>query len=245
MTRHIFAACGAIAIAGLTLSAQTPQSSPTQPPGARTPDANGRTTTMTGCLKPWDGTMGAGSVGSTSTPGSGSAGAGSTGAGSTGAGSGSAMGAGAQFVLTDISEGGNNSAMGRTPGAGSGAPGSGTTTTPTPNPSMGHGSIVVKADDASINLKQHVNQKVEVTGTLASDMGMDHSRPDSMRGTESGSTPGTPGSTPGTPGSTPGTPGSTPGSTGSPSTMGKPSADQMKMPTFTVTALKMVSATCD
>lgn len=214
MTRHIFAACGAVAIAGLTLSAQTPQSSPTQPPGARTPADNARTATMTGCLKPWDGSMGA--IGSTD-----------QGAGSTTA------GAGTQFVLTNISENPKATEMPRPSGT---TPGSGATTapTPTPHPSMAHGTVVVKAGSGDVNLKQHLNHKVELTGMLATD---------SSAMPRTGDRPGTtPGSTtkPGTP-QTPGTP----GSTGSPSTMGKPSTDQMKMPTFTVTALKMVSATCD
>jgi hypothetical protein len=52
MTRHIIAVCGAMALAGLTASAQTPQRPASQ--SAMTGD----TITATGCLKVWDEAVG-------------------------------------------------------------------------------------------------------------------------------------------------------------------------------------------
>lgn len=53
MTRHIVSACGAIALASIVASAQTP------PPTQRTQQAGGQNTvTITGCLKVWDETLG-------------------------------------------------------------------------------------------------------------------------------------------------------------------------------------------
>jgi hypothetical protein len=62
-----------------------------------------------------------------------------------------ATGADAQYVLTDVDDGS------RKPGS-----------TETP-PSTAHAMYLVKAKDASVNLSQHVNHKVQVTGTVSSD----------------------------------------------------------------------------
>jgi hypothetical protein len=55
MRNTIVAACGAWAIAGICVAAQTPssQSSPTTPPGHAARSAEGSVITVTGCLKPW------------------------------------------------------------------------------------------------------------------------------------------------------------------------------------------------
>jgi hypothetical protein len=52
MTRHIIAVCGAMALAGLTASAQTPQ----RPASQSSMSAD--TITATGCLKMWDEAVG-------------------------------------------------------------------------------------------------------------------------------------------------------------------------------------------
>jgi hypothetical protein len=81
MGRHIIAACGALAIAGVTLAAQTP--SPSQPPSPAPSAAAAGTVTIQGCLKPASGSASTGATGTTGT--TGAAGA----------------GAAAQFLLTD------------------------------------------------------------------------------------------------------------------------------------------------
>ena len=57
MTRHIIAACGALALCGLTASAQAPQ------PGAQSTPASqsamsGDTVTISGCINVWDERLG-------------------------------------------------------------------------------------------------------------------------------------------------------------------------------------------
>lgn len=55
MKNTIAAACGAWAIAGICVVAQTPagQSSPSTPPGQTARSAEGSSITVTGCLRPW------------------------------------------------------------------------------------------------------------------------------------------------------------------------------------------------
>ena len=79
MGRHIIAACGALAIAGVTLAAQTP--SPSQPPSPAPSAAQAGTVTIQGCLKPASGSASTGAAGATGTTGT--------------------TGAAAQFLLTD------------------------------------------------------------------------------------------------------------------------------------------------
>ena len=67
MGRHIIAACGALAIAGVTLAAQTP--SPSQPPSPAPSAAAAGTVTIQGCLKPASGSASTGAAGATGTTG--------------------------------------------------------------------------------------------------------------------------------------------------------------------------------
>ncbi|HVG85861.1 MAG TPA: hypothetical protein VM820_15145 [Vicinamibacterales bacterium] len=67
MGRHIIAACGALAIAGVTLAAQTP--SPSQPPSPAPSAAQAGTVTIQGCLKPASGSASTGATGTTGTTG--------------------------------------------------------------------------------------------------------------------------------------------------------------------------------
>ena len=209
MKRNIFAACGALVIAGFTLSAsQTP--APTQPPPGTppsTPTAAGGTVTVTGCLKPWTGAASS-SAASTATAGT------------------------AQYVLTDIDHKSSGMSSGSTaPGSTPSATGTAATGTPGAMAQRGEGGMdheyLVRADSASVNLSQHVNHKVELTGRVT--------KADASR-TGAASTPATPG-TPGTPST--GTP-----STGTPATGRPQDSTKPDKPTLSVSALKMVSATC-
>jgi hypothetical protein len=76
-------------------------------------------------------------------------------------------------------------------------------------------SFLLKTSDSSVSFSQHLNHKVEVTGTLS----------DSARGTSSTDTPA-------------------PDKPSDASASGRVSADDMKLPTLNVTALKMLSPTC-
>lgn len=110
-------------------------------------------------------------------------------------------GADAQYVLTDVDDGS------RKPGS---------TETPLSKP---HAMYLVKAMDASVNLGQHVNHKVQVTGTVSADSSL------KMPSTAS---PTTPSPKPADP---------PPPSRDTSSAAGKPA-------TFTVSAITRVSATC-
>jgi hypothetical protein len=104
MARNIFAACGALAIAGVALSAQT-----TPPPSstAAQPQSTAGTVTITGCLKP-NASAPMGSTPSGTTPGA---------TGTSGA------GASTQFLLTDakMSSGSSSPTGGTTGTAGAAA----------------------------------------------------------------------------------------------------------------------------
>ena len=139
MERHIFAACGAIAIAGITLAAQTP--SPSQPPTPAPSTAQAGTITIQGCLKPAAGSPTGSTTGT----------AGATGAGATGtAGTAGAAGAGAmQYLLTDAEiKSGSAGAAGTTPSA-------------------NEDEFVLRPEGASVNLAPHLNHQVEVVGRMA------------------------------------------------------------------------------
>ena len=204
MTRNIFAACGALAIAGLTVSAsQTPP--PAQPGTPSTqPMGSGQSVTVTGCLKPW--------TGSSSTMGTtGAAGAtGTTGTASTGA----AAGASGQFVLTNVEKSGSM-----------GSATSGTAPAASPSAMGAQNQYLLRAEGTTVNLSAHLNHKVELTGRAAAD----------SRGTSGAATTGTTGT--GTAGT--GTTGTATSGTGMSGAAGGTTP-----PTLTVTALKMVSATC-
>jgi hypothetical protein len=101
MRSNILAACGVLVVAGLTVSAQTPQTQP-QPstpstPKTRSMDAAG-SVTVTGCLAAWDGKATAGPADSASSSSSASAKGAST--------------AGTKYVLTHVQEGSGASTSG-------------------------------------------------------------------------------------------------------------------------------------
>ena len=156
MNNAVFAACGALALAGtMTLSAQTPTPTPMPPgwPQAQTPaepmqkPAVG-TMTVTGCLKAADSTMGA-------TPGGAMAKPGATMPGS--------VMAGARYMLTDVAMDGQvrGGLMG-TPIAGAPAP---ATATGAPAHAMATQYLVVGA--SGVDLSAHVGHKVSITGSVA------------------------------------------------------------------------------
>ena len=139
-----------------------------------------------------------------------------------------------QYVLTNVEhQGGMHDRTGSTgtvtpgtkpatPGTTPATPGSTPTTPGTMQPAPGamdHASgaaqsrYILRAEGSSVNLSQHVNHKVEITGRMAS---MDSSR-------------GTTGTT---------------GATGTGSASRPAGAMDANPPTLTVTALKMVAATC-
>lgn len=189
MTKYIFAACGALALAGVALGAQTPTPSEpqtTQPPASVQPMRGDNAVTVTGCLKPFDpATMGVRPSEETGA---------------------AAAGSEKLFVLTDVKQlaSGTNLAAG-TPSASTAAIPAG----------MAPKSFILKAGSSSVNLAQHVNHTVEVTGSKSDHM-MDHDGPSTSTATR----PGAP----------------------EPSASASPHGD--KPATLTVTALKMVSATC-
>ena len=149
MKHAIFAAVGALTVAGtVTLAAQTPQTpqrpqtptpSPTTP--ARTDD---KTITATGCLKAWDASMDAGRPGSTTAPGSTTP----------------STAAAQRFVLSDV-EPDTKGTMGSTPGSTGSTAGS---TASQPGAKATGKQYVLVAD--GVNLTPHLNHKVRVTGKV-------------------------------------------------------------------------------
>lgn len=224
MRNAIFATCSAVAMTGaISLSAQTtPNPSTPSTPQAST---GNQTVTVTGCLKPWTGTsMGAGST----TPGS-------TAGSTTGA-------TPAMFLLTnadDASSGATGTMGSGTTGSGtpgSTTPGAGTTGATTPGARTGGGDgdkQYTLTASTSVNLAEHLNKQVRVTGTLSK------AAPSSAMG--SGSTTGTTGST-GSTGSTTTRPGETPrpGETAERGHAGMTPHSG----TIAVSSVTMVSATC-
>ncbi len=181
MTKHVCTVCGAIAIAGMTAMAQTPQpSTPSQPstqPSSSQPAAQSdtRTVTFTGCLA-------RGSAGSTT----------------------AASGSSSQFVLNNAQAVSKASTPSSAPAASSAAS------------SAAASSYILKAQGAGVDLSQHVNHKIQVTGTL-----------DSMSTPRTGSSTSPPSST------DPSRP------SDQSSTQG-----QAATPTLNVTAVTMVSSSC-
>jgi hypothetical protein len=84
----------------------------------------------------------------------------------------------------------------------------------------GASSFLLKTSDSSVSFSQHLNHKVEVTGTLS----------DSAHGAHGTSSADKPADTPSTDRDA--------------SASGRVSASDMKLPTLNVTALKMISPTC-
>lgn len=191
MTKHICAACGALALAGVALGAQTPtpsQQPTTQPPASVQPMRADNPVTVTGCLKPFDhpSTMGARPSEQTGA---------------------AAAGSEKLFTLTDVKP----LSSGTTPAGG--PPSAGTSS----SAGMAPRSFILKAGTSSVNLAQHVNHTVEVTGSKSDDKSRDHDGPSTSTATR----PGAP----------------------EPSAGASPHSD--KPATITVTALKMVAATCN
>ena len=154
MNNAIFAACGALALAGtMTLSAQTPAPTPAPPgwPKATAPAEPGQkpapsTMTVTGCLKAADTTTAAAEGATAAKPGGTMPGS---------------MTAAARYMLTDVSMDGQmrGGPMG-TPTTGAPAPIAGA-----PAHAMATQYAVVGA--AGVDLSPHVGHKVSITGTVA------------------------------------------------------------------------------
>jgi hypothetical protein len=142
MKHSLFAAFGAVAVAGtLTLSAQTPTPPTPRPqtpaPSPSTPSrTDDKTMTLTGCLKAQDASMDAGRA--TSAPSAATAAAG-------------------KFVLTTVD--GNS--------MGTSKPDSTTPGSTTPGASNAGGKQYALTADAGVNLAAHVNHQVRVTGKLS------------------------------------------------------------------------------
>jgi hypothetical protein len=184
MTRHIIAACGALAIAGMAAGVSAQSTSQTTPP--RQAADSGHTMTVTGCLKSWDGQSSPGATSPTGTPGE------------------TRQAGEAKYVLTDVQmTASGTDATDTTPGT---AARSGST-----DP---HHQFLVRAEDASVDLTNHLNQRVEVTGRMS---GEDHRSHTGATGTDT----------------TPGTAGQRTDPAGS-----------KDMPTLTVTSVRTVAGSC-
>jgi hypothetical protein len=196
MRRTILAACTAITIAGLTLAAQTPPTPrPTQPqpPAAGASSSDTTTLTLTGCLKAWN-TSTMGRTGSAPTdPQSGAP---------------SLASGNPEYVLTDIEDSTRKS--GATGGAA-------TATPPMVRPGISHDMYLLKAKDSTVNLAQHLNHKIQVTGNVSADSTL--------------KSPATATPPPSTPEAGAPTPRDTSSAAGRPATL-------------TVSSLTMISATC-
>jgi len=205
MKNHILALCGAVAISGVSLGAQQtppqPQPLPQTPPTEQTPPAQPAPRTPEPATRASSAAADMARTATTITgclktwdsrtmaPATGS-GSGAGSAASAVATKPATPGASAQFVLTNIDRTG---AAGRSSAS----------------------SFLLKTSDSNVSFNQHLNHKVEVTGTLS----------------DAASTP---------PSSAP----SAASGDRDASASGRVSADDMKLPTLNVTALKMVSPTC-
>jgi hypothetical protein len=172
MKTRIAALCGAMVIGGLTLTAQSPPSSQTQPttrpstpatPGTQSSHRGGEAMTVTGCLKTWDDARAADR--SSRGPGAASSGA-------------ATSVAAAKYVLTDVDAGksaGSAAATGRSAAGTSSTSASTATRT----------SFALTATGTSIDFSKHVNHKVELTGKLEPSA---HQTPEARSSGTSGST---------------------------------------------------------
>jgi hypothetical protein len=224
MKKHILAACSLVALSGLSLAAQQPpsqtpptQQTPPSQPAQRPPDpttepatpsptgpapATPSPTTQTPATRESSPMSDMARTATTVTgclktwdsramaPATGS-GSGAGSAASPVAAAPSATGASSQFVLTNIDR---SAAASRSTAS----------------------SFLLKTSDSSVSFSQHLNHKVEVTGTLS----------DSAHGTGSAPMP------------------DKPSADRDASASGRVSADDMKLPTLNVTALRMLSPTC-
>lgn len=215
MKSQLIAAGGALTLAVAAVSAQ-PQDRTPSTTAATNP---ARTVTVAGCLKPAGDSMSG-----TSRPG----------------GTSGATGTDARYRLEDAEMKGGGAMGGSTsPGAPT-APGTpGTSTTGRTGMAADATDTYMVRASTTVNLAAHVNQKVEITGTLS----------DSTSDARGGADMTRPGTTPPTTSSRPGeaTPTTRPRETTSPAT--GTSAQRMTgadgMQTIVATAVKMVSATCD
>lgn len=145
MTTSLFAACGALALAGsVTLAAQTSPTTRPQPPKPTPPAATGNhaTTTVTGCLKAWESSMGTAPADGMAKPG--------------------AMTASTRYVLTDVDMGGTKAGM-----HGSMPPPSPTSPElPAGSAATAHPMNYIVMAGSATNLGAHLNHKVTLTGTV-------------------------------------------------------------------------------
>jgi hypothetical protein len=224
MKKHILAACSIVAMSGLSLAAQQPptqppptQQTPPSQPAQRPPDPTTEPPTPSPTSPPPTTPSPQTPATRESSPMSDMAKTATTVTGclktwdsrtmapATGSGSGagsaaspvgaapSATGASSQFVLTNVER---SAAASR----------------------QGASSFLLKTSDSSVSFSQHLNHKVEVTGTL-SDSAPDTSSADKPMPDK-------------------------PSTDRDASASGRVSADDMKLPTLNVTALKMLSPTC-
>lgn len=146
MQHSIFAAFGAVAVAGtLTLSAQTPTPSaprPQTPSPSTATRTDDKTMSLTGCLKAQDASMDAGRP----------------------AGATSGTAAGGKFVLTNIQGDSKDATKPSSPAPGATSPGA----------TSNAGKQYLLTADAGVNLAAHLNHQVRVTGKLSAMD--DHSR---------------------------------------------------------------------
>ena len=214
MKKHILAVCSAVAISGVSLGAQQPppqpQPLPQTPPTEQTPPTQPAPRTPEPTTRPADPAARQSSPMSdmsrtattvtgclktwdsrTMAPATGS-GSGAGSAASSVATKPATPGASAQYVLSNIERSGAAARSGAS-------------------------SFLLKTSDSSVSFSQHLNHKVEVTGTLSDAAGVAPSTPPT---------------------------GATPSTDRDASASGRVSADDMKLPTLNVTALKMVSPTC-
>ena len=206
MKKHMLALCSAVAISGVSLGAQQPppqqQPLPQTPPTEQTPPAQPAPRTPEPATRAASPVADMARTATTVTgclkswdsrtmaPATGS-GSGAGSAASAVATKPATPGASAQFVLSNIERSGAAARSGAS-------------------------SFLLKTSDSNVSFSQHLNHKVEVTGTLS----------------DAAATP---------PSSTAPSPASADRDA---SASGRVSADDMKLPTLNVTALKMVSPTC-
>ncbi len=144
MKYAFFGACGAVALVStMTLSAQTPAQRPAtrpQPPAPTQPSTNAADQspiTVTGCLKPWDSTMGTSPADPMAKPGA------------------TPMAA-TRYVLSNVFY----------DKATEGPPQSATPTAGTPPPAQPHASQYIVVAGSGVNLNAHVNHQVRLVGSV-------------------------------------------------------------------------------
>lgn len=214
MKKSILAMCSVVAISGVGLAAQQPtpttpptQQTPPSQPAQRPPDPATPATQSPATSSPSrQGDMARTSItvtgclktwdSRTMAPATG-AGSGAGSAASATSSTPAAPGASAQYVLSNV-----EGATGAARAAGS--------------------SFLLKTSDSSVSFSQHLNHKVQVTGTL-SDAGRSTSSTDRAADRPTPDKPSTDRDA---------------------SASGRVSSDDMKLPTLNVTALKMISPTC-